>query len=47
MRRLINQFTSQLTDALIVGANAQLNAPKKDFIYVLGNFNEYAKDTNS
>ena len=25
----------------------QLNAPKKDFIYVLGNFNEYAKDTNS
>lgn len=30
MRRLINQFTSQLTDALLVGAKAQLNAPKKE-----------------
>jgi glycosidase len=25
----------------------QLNAPKKDFIYVLGNFNNYVRDTNS
>ena len=35
MRRLVKQFTNQLTDALLIGKNTQLTLPKKPIISIV------------